>query len=111
MEAETRHKRGRALRADGLPRNTCPVGSCRLVELVDGKLDDTLTDVGQEVKEGLQMIIERRQNDSLSDNMTDEAFHPPPGLWRTVLSCHFLNIEILLVCCIADRLVLPFYLR
>ena len=111
MEAETRHKRGRALLADGLPRNTCPVGSCRLVELVDGKLDDTLTDVGQEVKEGLQMIIERRQNDSLSDNMTDEAFHPHPGLWRTVLSCHLLKIEIVLVCCIADRLVLPFYLR
>ena len=69
---KTRHLQQAALLRDGLPHKHCPATSCRLPEIVDGKLDTVIEDLGAQARTELQAAIDTTASDSVTDDVTPE---------------------------------------
>ena len=63
---KTSDKRARALRADGLDSLGCPCGSCRAWEVIDGRVDDLLRDIGQAFENDILQTVDIKNADGLT---------------------------------------------
>ena len=71
MIGKTAWYRRRALKEDGLPSGVCPCMSCRGWEVVDGRLEGIIRDLGNLAKHALEALVGERCDDGFTDRLKD----------------------------------------
>ena len=69
------HFRRKALQEDGLDLGICPCTSCRGWEVVDGRLDGIIEDLGRLARNSLEELVSERCTDGLTGPLTDSEMN------------------------------------
>ena len=60
-------RREAAMKADGVSYGRCVLSSCRVVESVDGKVDEVINDINQEISDSFRHTLVMKDQDGLLD--------------------------------------------
>ena len=103
VETETRRRRGQSVRAalvqDGLPDGRCPLMSCRISEVVDGKVDEVLAEGLEASTQQLKTTLALRQQDASLGPMSDSEWAMVMHDWQCANSRLVLSVAIKFAWC------------
>ena len=74
------------MKREGLPDGTCPLNSCRTWELLDGKLDEVMTEATTSATQQLKATLELRTNDAGMEPVTEADMSIVMGDWQRASS-------------------------
>ena len=103
VETETRRRRGSSVRAalvqEGLPDGRCPAMSCRISEVVDGKVDEVLAEGVEASTQQLKTTLALRQQDASLGPMSDSEWAMVMHDWQCANSRLVLSVAIKFAWC------------